>query len=115
MMDLPIWDLRRGDYDDNRCSPYGGGLRSAILSAVLEFNYLKAPIVFLFLILGPALLVGIAPSVVATFGHLMFHAATLAGTRLFVALGLFAVLVAAALWLGWPLLTIAFDNFRHLH
>jgi len=115
MMDLPIWDMRRGDYDDNRSSPYGGGLRSAILSAVLEFNYLKAPIVFLFLIMGPALLVGIVPSVISTFGNLMFHTATLAGTRLFVALGLFAVLAAAALWLGRPLLTIAFDNFRHLH
>ena len=35
---MRIWDLRRGDADDNRTSPAGGGLRSVILSAALEFN-----------------------------------------------------------------------------
>ena len=52
-----------------------GGLRGLIFSAALEFNYLKAAISFLALIIGPALLVGIAPSVVVTYGRLKFHAA----------------------------------------
>jgi 3',5'-cyclic AMP phosphodiesterase CpdA len=110
-----IWDLRRGDHDDNRSSPLGGSLRSVVLSAVLEFNYLKAPIVFLALVIIPALLVGIALSVAGTYGQLLLHAATLAGAKLFIALGVLAVLLAAALWTGWPLLKLAFYNFRHLH
>jgi 3',5'-cyclic AMP phosphodiesterase CpdA len=110
----PIWDFRRGDSDDNRTSPYGGGLRSVILSAVLEFNYLKAPIAFVSLILGPALLVGIAPSVVATYGRLLYQAGALVGTRPIVAVGFLAALVVA-LWISRPLLIMAFDNFRHLH
>jgi 3',5'-cyclic AMP phosphodiesterase CpdA len=110
-----IWDLRRGDHDDNRSSPLGGSLRSVVLSAVLEFNYLKAPLVFLALVIIPALLVGIALSAAGTYGQLIFHAATLAGTRLFIALGLLAVLLAVAVWTGWPLVKMAFYNFRHLH
>lgn len=112
---LRVWDLRRGDDDDNRSSPYGGGLRSLILSAVFEFNYLTAPVGFFALVLGPALLVGIVPSIVVTFGHFVFHAATVAGTRLSVALGLFSVLAGFALWIGRPFLTRAFLEFRHLH
>jgi len=38
---LRIWDLRRGDDDDNRTSPHGRGLRSIILSTALEFNPLR--------------------------------------------------------------------------
>ena len=110
-----IWDLRRGDHDDNRSSPLGGSLRSVVLSAVLEFNYLKAPIVFLVLVIIPALLVGIALSVAGTYGQLIFHAVTLAGTKLIVALGLLAVLLTAGLWAGWPGVKMAFYNFRHLH
>lgn len=34
-----IWDLRRGDDDDNRMSPQASGLRGMILSAALEFNF----------------------------------------------------------------------------
>jgi 3',5'-cyclic AMP phosphodiesterase CpdA len=115
MTALRIWDLRRGDDDDNRSCPKGGGLRSLVLSAVFEFNYVKAPIAFLALVIGPALLVGIAPSVLVTYGRLLFHATILVGTRLIVALGLFTVLVGAALWIGRPLLKMAFDNYRHLH
>ncbi len=110
-----IWDLRRGDYDDNRSCPKVGGMRSLVLSAVFEFNYVKAPLAFVALVIGPALLVGIAPSVVVTYGRLAYHATTLAGSRLMVALGLLAVLVGAAVWIGRPLLRIAFDNGRHLH
>src|SRR5215467_4784006 len=89
---LRIWDLRRGDDDDNRSSPYGGGFRSLVIPTLLEFNYLKAPLAFLALVIGPAILVGIAPSVVVTYGRLAYHTLTLAGTNLAVALGLFVLL-----------------------
>ena len=112
---LRIWDLRRGDDDDNRTSPHGRGLRSIVLSTLLEFNPLKASIGFLALIIGPALLVGIAPSIVVTYGRLTFHKLTLAGSYPIVALVSLAVLVGAALWIGRPLLALAVDYFWHLH
>jgi Calcineurin-like phosphoesterase len=112
---MRIWDLRRGDADDNRTSPPGRGLRSIVLSAVLEFNYLHASIAFLLLIIGPALLVGIAPSVVVTYGRLKFHTATSLGYSPIIALAVLAVLVGAALWIGRPFLVMAVDNFWHLH
>ena len=65
----PLWDLRRGDADDDRSSPYGRGWMSMIFSAALEFNYLTAPITFLLLVAGPALLVGLVPPLLATYGH----------------------------------------------
>jgi 3',5'-cyclic AMP phosphodiesterase CpdA len=110
-----IWDLRRGDTDDDRMSPYAGGLRSLVLSGILEFNYLMAPIGFLALIIAPALLVGIAPSLVATYGHLLLHSAKHAERNLSVALGFFVLLVGVAFWIGPPLLATTFHRFRHLH
>jgi 3',5'-cyclic AMP phosphodiesterase CpdA len=107
--------LRRGDDDDNRTSPHGRGLRGIVLSTALEFNPLKASIGFLALIIGPALLVGIAPSIVITYGRLMFHKATLAESYPIVALVSLAVLVGVALWIGRPLLASAVDHFWHLH
>jgi hypothetical protein len=59
--------------DSDRTSPHGRGLRSIVLSTALEFNPLKASIGFLALIIGPALLVGIAPSIVVTYGRLTFR------------------------------------------
>ena len=112
---MRILDFRRGDDDDNRTSPYGRGMRSVVFSAVLEFNYLQAPIGFLALIIGPALLVGIAPSVVVTYSRMMIDASAMAGSRPIVAVALLAVLAGAALWIGWPLLRMAVDNFWHLH
>jgi hypothetical protein len=112
---MRIGDLRRGDADDNRMSPAGHGLRSVVLSAALEFNYLQAAIGFLALIIGPALVVGLAPSVVVTYGRLKFHAATSVGDSPIVALVLLAVLVGAALWIGRPFLAMAVDNLWHLH
>jgi len=78
--DVRVWDLRRGDDDDNCTSPHGRGLRSLVFSAALEFNYLKAPIGFVVLIVAPALLIGIAPSVVIDYGRLMLHSSYLAGS-----------------------------------
>lgn len=112
---MRIWDLRRGDNDDNRSSPYGGGLRGLVLSTLLEFNYLKAPLSFLVLILGPALLVGIAPSVVITYGRLLLLSATVARSTLLAGLGFLAILVVAALWIGRRFLAAAFVKVRHLH
>ena len=112
---MRILDFRRGDDDDNRTSPYGRGMRSVVFSALLEFNYLQAPIGFLALIIGPALLVGIAPSVVVTYSRMMIDASAMAGSRPIVAVALLAVLAGAALWIGWPLLRMAIDNFWHLH
>lgn len=111
----PIWDLRRGDDDDNRTSPHGRGLRSIVFSIALEFNPVKASIGFLALIIAPGLLVGIAPSIVVTYGRLMFHKTTLTESHPIVALVSLAVLVGVALWIGRPLLALAFDYFWHLH
>jgi 3',5'-cyclic AMP phosphodiesterase CpdA len=109
-----IWDLRRGDNDDNRMSPHGRGLRKVVLSAVLEFNFLHASIIFFTLIILPALLVGIAPSLFYTYGRLSFRAASSAGNGRLTGLIWLAVLVVIAYWLGRPLLRIAFDNFKQL-
>jgi len=115
MTALRIWDLRRGDDDDNRTSPHGRGLRSISLSTALEFNPLKASIGFLALIVGPALLVGIAPSIAVTYGRLMFQKASLAGSYPIFALVSLAILVGVALWIGRPLFALAVDYFWHLH
>src|SRR5215467_5742964 len=68
----PLWDLRRGDAEDDRSSPHGRGWMRMIFSAALEFNYLTAPITFLLLIAGPALMVGLVPPIVATSGQWAF-------------------------------------------
>ena len=115
MTALRIWDFRRGDDDDNRTSPHGGGLRRVLISAALEFNYVKAAIGFLILIVGPAVLVGIVPSVVATYSRLKFNAAVSLGYTPAVAVVVLVLLVAAAFWIGRPLLPKAIENFWHLH
>jgi predicted MPP superfamily phosphohydrolase len=112
---LRIWDLRRGDDDDDRTSPHHRGLRSLVFSAALEFNYLKAPIGFLVLFVAPALLIGIVPSVVIAYGRLMLHAPTLAGYSPIVVPVVLLALAAIAFWLGRPLLAIAWENFWQLH
>ena len=115
MTALRIWDFRRGDDDDNRTSPHGGGLRRVLISAALEFNYVKAAIGFLILVVGPALLMGIVPSIAVTYGRLKFDASGRPVTVRSVAIVLLLVLVAAALWIGRPLLPKAVENFWHLH
>jgi len=114
MNESRVWNLRRGDADDDRLSPYAGGIRRLFVSAVLEFNYLKAPIGFFLLIIGPALIVGIAPSVVVTFGHLVFHTTTLDGRNPVVIAGFLAILLGTAFWIGRPLFTRTLLTFRHL-
>jgi hypothetical protein len=112
---LRIWDLRRGDDDDDRTNPQGRGLRSLVFSALLEFNYLKAPMGFLSLFIGPALLIGIVPSIAIEYGRLMLHAPALAGGSRIVTPVVFLVLAAIAFWLGRLLLTVTWNNLWHLH
>ena len=101
---MRIWNLRRGDDDDNRTSPHGGGIRRILLSTALEFNYVKAAIGFLVLIVGPALLVGIAPSVAVSYGLLKFDTVASAGDTPIVAVVVLLIMLASALWIGRPLL-----------
>jgi 3',5'-cyclic AMP phosphodiesterase CpdA len=110
-----IWDLRRGDDDDNRTSPYGRGMQNVVLSALLDFNFLKASIGFLVLIIGPALLIGLVPSVLVYYGRLKLHLAASMGSSLILMLVFLALLMGLALWIGRPLLRTAIDNFWHLH
>ncbi len=112
---MPILDLRRGDYDDNRMSPLVGGLRSLILSSAFEFNFLKAPVVFLTFIIVPALLAGLTLALAVTYGRLFLHARSMAGSSPALALGFAALLIGLALWLGRPLLRLAIDNVQQLH
>jgi 3',5'-cyclic AMP phosphodiesterase CpdA len=111
----PIWDFRQGDDDDNRMSPQKGGLRGMILSAVLEFNFVKAAVVFLILIIVPALLLGVAPSILATYGRWVFYAMTMAGRDPIRGLVLLVILLAIAFWIGRHLFRFALDTLLHLH
>jgi Calcineurin-like phosphoesterase len=112
---LRIWDLRRGDDDDDRTNPHRRGLRGLVFSAALEFNYLKAPIGFLALFVAPALLIGTAPSIAVAYGRLMLHAPALAGRIPIATPIIFLLLAALAFWLGRPLFALAWNNFWHLH
>jgi len=110
---LRVWNLRRGDADDDRLSPYAAGLHRLFVSVLFEFNYLKAPVGFLLLIIGPALIVGVAPSLVATYWQLLSHTGTLAENWVVIFVSL-VVLLGIAYWIGRPLFSKIFVNFRHL-
>jgi 3',5'-cyclic AMP phosphodiesterase CpdA len=112
---LRIWDLRRGDDDDDRTNPHGRGLRSLVFSAALEFNYLKAPIGFFALFVAPALVIGLLPPIAVSYGLFLLHAPALAGGSFIVTPPLLLILAALAFWLGRPLFTVAWNNFWHLH
>ncbi len=112
---MRIWDLRRGDDDDDRTNPHGRGLRSLVFSAALEFSYLKAPIGILALFVAPALLIGIVPSVVVAYARLMLRAPELAGGGMIVTPIVILVLAVLAFRLGRPLAALAWENFWHLH
>jgi len=112
---MRIWDLRRGDATDDRMSLPDRSLLSIVFAAALEFNFLQASIGLLVHIIGPALLVGLVPSVVVTLGRLKVRAAMSAGDSLIITLVVLAILLGAALWIGRPLLAMAIDNFWHLH
>jgi 3',5'-cyclic AMP phosphodiesterase CpdA len=111
----PIWDLRRGDADDNRTSPYGRGMWNVVLSAVLDFNILKASIAGLLLIIGPALLVGVAPSAAVYMVRLKVQTAEFREAHPVIVTLLLAGLVSATFMIGRPLLSRAVESFWHLH
>jgi hypothetical protein len=90
-------------------------LRGSVFSAALEFNYLKAPIGFLAIFVAPALLIGIAPSLVVACGHLLLAAPAILGGGAIVASVAFLILAALALWIGRPFLALALENLWHLH
>lgn len=112
---MRIWDLRRGDDDDDRTNPHRRGVRSLLASALLEFNYLKAPIGFLALFVVPALLIGAAPSLAIAYGRLILHAPELAGRSLIVTPVIILILIAIAVWLSGRVFWVAWNNFWHLH
>lgn len=115
MMGTRIWDLRRGDDDDNRSSPPGGSFHALILPTILELNYLKASLCFLVLIIGPAILVGLALSVVATYWEFLSHAASATRSSLVTGVGSLLALFLVALWLGRRFVSAVVINARHLH
>ena len=107
--------MRLGDADDNRTSPYGRGWRNVLISTALEFNYLTATVALVALVIVPALLVGLVPPLVLTYGRYKVDAASTITSHPFAALFWIALLIAAALWIGKPLLSMAIDNLWHLH
>ena len=110
-----IWDLQHGDAGDNRTSLYGRSFWSLLFSAALDFNIVKASVAFLALVIGPAVLVGIAPSVAFSLGRLKVRAAVLGPTYPLLVLMLLAFLAATVFWVGRPLLSRAIDQFWDLH
>jgi len=112
--DDDLWDLTRGDAEDNRSSPQWHGWRNLALSTALEFNYLSAAITFAWLVVLPAIVVGLAVPGAIVLARWKVSAATLIAIEPAMAL-LTLALLAIALWLARPLLAIALDNFWHLH
>jgi 3',5'-cyclic AMP phosphodiesterase CpdA len=110
-----IWDLRQGDADDNRTSPYGRGWRSVIVSTALEFNYLTATVAFITLVIAPAMLVGLVPPLLQVYSRRGLDAAAAIFSHPVAALMSIAVFVGVALWIGKALVSMAIDTFWHLH
>src|SRR5262245_3223418 len=110
-----LWDLRQGDADDNRTSPYGRGWRGVLLSTVLEFNFLTATLAFFTLVIVPVLLVGLAPPFVQAYSRGGLDAAAAISSHRIATLISIAVFVGLALRIGKPLALVALDNFWHLH
>jgi predicted phosphodiesterase len=108
-----VWDLRRGDADDDRSSPHGRGWASIIFASALEFNYLTAPITFLSLVAGPALILGLVPPIVATYGHRAFLA-SIAGAHPRLAIPIALILVATALVIARPVLSLGMESMWQL-
>lgn len=113
---VPIWDLRSGDADDNRTSPYGLGWKGLLFSNVLEFSYLKAALAFLILIVIPALLIGISPSIILTYSrHTLATGRSLGRNPTIFLFFVLVALLALPLWTGRRFASVALDIFWHLH
>jgi 3',5'-cyclic AMP phosphodiesterase CpdA len=110
-----LWDLRQGDADDNRTSPYGRGWRNVIVSTALEFNYLTASVSFLALVIVPALLVGLGVPLLVAYGRSKLGTATAIVSNPVAAVASIVLLIAVAVWVARPLLSMAVENLWHLH
>jgi len=86
-----------------------------VLSAALDFNILKASFAALVLIIGPALLLGVAPSAAVYLAHLKLQTANAWGNHPLIIILLLAGLASAAFAIGRPLLSWSVDSFWHLH
>ena len=118
-MDVPdqrdeLWDLRRGDAEDNRSNPQWRGWRTLALTTALEFNYLGAAITFVWLIVLPAIVVGLIVPGVIVLARSKMEAAGLITIRPTTALITLALLVGVVLWAARSLLAVSLDNFWHL-
>src|SRR5215475_493079 len=103
-----LWDLTRGDAEDNRSSPHWRGWRGLALATALDFNYLSAAITFVWLIVLPAIVVGLVVPGVIVIAHWKLDAAALITIKPTTALITLALLVGA-LWVARPLLAVAVD------
>jgi len=101
--------------DDNRTSPYGRGWRSVVISTALESNYVTASIAFVALIIVPALLLGLAPPLIYTYGRHTLGSAVGIAKHPVAAVFSLAVLAAVAVWIARPLLRKAVESLWHLH
>src|ERR1043166_9556897 len=110
-----LWDLTRGDVEDNRSSPKWHGWRALALSTALEFNYLSAAITFVWLIVLPAIVIGLLVPGVLVIARSKLAAAELITIRPMTALIALALLAGAVVWAGRTLLAASLDNFWHLH
>ena len=112
---MTIWDLRKGDADDDRMSPGGRGMRAIVLSALFEFNVVQAALAFVFLILVPALLVGLIPSLLSTYGTLVGTSLARIWTEPLLAIVLIALLAFVTYkWGRWRYASAA-SNLWKLH
>lgn len=85
-----------------------------MVALALDFNYLTALIGFVALVLVPALLLGLVPSLMLTYGRRRLAAAAAIGSHPVAALVSLALLLAAAYWIGRPLFRMARESLWHL-
>src|SRR5215475_4024326 len=110
-----LWDLTRGDAEDNRSSPHWRGWRGLALATALDFNYLSAAITFVWLIVLPAIIVGLVVPGVIVMARWKLGAAELITINPAVALISLALLVGIMLWIVRALLAVSIENLWHLH
>ena len=110
-----LWDLTRGDAEDNRSSPHWRGWRGLALATALDFNYLSAAITFVWLIVLPAIVVGLVVPSVIVIARWKLGAAELVTKSPAVAVISLTLLLGAMLWVVRALLAVSLDNFWHLH
>ena len=90
-------------------------MRSVVFSAVFDFNILKASMNVLVLIVGPALLLGVAPWAAVFLARLTLQTANSRGGHPVLVVLWLAALAGAGFVIGRPVLSRAVDSFWHLH